>query len=168
MLVSIDIALFDEVVRVKVLFPVPPVTVIVSESALPTVAGTVYPRVFVRVMAGLTVTVNTATVTDPTASVQVMVSVVVPATTPVAATLSTAMPEEALDVSRVIPDCAKELVLTKVLVPDPPETVMVSEAVLPNVVVRVGLLRVFVGNSLIVNVTTKVPTAFVESVAVKV
>jgi hypothetical protein len=95
-LVSIDIALFDEVVRVKVLFPVPPVTVIVSDNALPTVASTVYPRVFVRVMAGLTVTVNTATVIDPTASVQVIVSVVVPATTPVAATLSTAIPEDAL------------------------------------------------------------------------
>jgi hypothetical protein len=44
----------------------------------------------------------------------------------------------------------KELVLTKVLVPDPPETVIVSEAVRPMVVVSVGLLLVFVGSALIV------------------
>ncbi len=74
-LVSIDIALFDEVVRVKVLFPVPPVTVIVSDNALPTVAGTVYPRAFVSDTAELTITVNTADVVDPTLSVAVMVSV---------------------------------------------------------------------------------------------
>jgi len=81
-LVSIDIALFDEVVRVKVLFPVPPVTVIVSDNALPTVAGTVYPRVFVRVMDGFTMTVKTEKVVDPTLSVAVIVSVYVPTATP--------------------------------------------------------------------------------------
>jgi hypothetical protein len=72
--VSIDIALFEEVVRVKVLFPVPPVTVIVSDIALPTVAGTVYPREFVRVMDAFTITVKTDDVVDPTLSVAVIVS----------------------------------------------------------------------------------------------
>jgi hypothetical protein len=71
-----------------------------------------------------------------------MVSIYVDATTPVAATLRTAIPEAALEVSNVIPDCVTELCRVKVLVPVPLETVTVSLAVRPTVVVILELVVV--------------------------
>ena len=98
-----------------------------------------------------------------------------PAPTPVAATLSTALPVLAVEVSRVIPDCGFELCLVNTKSADPPVelqvplvTVTVSEAILPNVVVTVELDNDAEGGSLMRIVTVKVALTLFESVAVNV
>jgi hypothetical protein len=157
----------DTDVSTKVFAPVPFVAVIVSRRDRPTVVKRAVVVSPVRVVAGLTTTVITDTTLAPTASVAVMVSMYVDATTPVAATLRTAIPEAALEVSNVIPDCVTELCSVKVLVPVPLETVTVSLAVRPTVVVIVELVVVWVGGELILMVTIKL-AVFAPSVAVKV
>jgi hypothetical protein len=91
------------------------------------------------------------------------------------ATLSTATPELAVVVSKVIPVCKFELTREKTrfaVPPDakvvPPTTVIVSDALLPTEVVIAPLESVAEGGSLIRMVTIKVADTLFESVAVKV
>jgi len=150
------------------LAPVPFAAVIVSSLAVPEVASRAVVVSPLIVVAGFIVTVITETTLAPTASVAVMVSIYVPAATFEAAISKTATPAEGL--VSVFPDCVRELVKENVFVPVPLDTVSVSLAVRPTVVVIAELDNDALNAALITKVTVIefVLAGELESVAVKI
>jgi hypothetical protein len=146
---------------------VPPVTVNVSNPAVPAGTPNVEVAPSAKLRAGLTLIVLTRVAAEPFESVAVIVAVYVSDVTELE-TFKRANPDAAVDVSRVIPALDGETeVSTKVFAPVPFDAVIVSRRVRPNVLARavvVSPARVVAG--LITTVITETTLAPTASVAV--
>jgi hypothetical protein len=119
---------------VTVLGAVPPVTVNVSNPAVPAGTPNVEVAPSAKLRAGLTLIVFTRVAADPLVSVAVIVAVYVSEVTELE-TFRRANPDEAVEVSRVIPALDGETeVSTKVFAPVPFAAVIVSNLCIPAVV----------------------------------